>query len=266
MLNQLDLCSRIGSGFPLAGLQIGGLRLCGLAEMDLYCRDILSKRFPGIPNYGNLKTLLSEREKISFKISETINLITAVPPKQAFCKLRGISDPKDCLFDIIRVVGKFQPNFWAIETVPELLKCPYEPQSKTAYAYYFFREIDRLGYDAEWLVVSSGQWGSPLRRERLLLVGYSRELFDSNLRPRTWVEQFRNEVETVERFVPKGVSQSDPARGLLQFARRLDRPLGVPSGYRTHCYSKKALESILDPRIAAIALRRILYLNSLIEE
>lgn len=264
MLNQLDLCSRIGSGFPLAGFQLVGFMLCGLAEVDRYCSHILRQRFPGVRNYGNLRTFLQDIENSTIVISEPIDLISAAPPSQPFLKFRGVADPRECLFDILKIVGKLQPKFFVVETVPELLKCPYAVRAKTAYAYYLFREIDRIGYDAEWLVVSSGELGSPFCRERLLVVGYSRKLFDSNSQPRTWVEQYRSEIETVERSVRRGVPQSDPDRGLLQFARRVDRPLGITSGNRTHRYSKKVIKSILDPRVAAIALQRVLYLNSLI--
>lgn len=263
MLNQLDLCSRLGSGFPLAGLQLRRFLLYGLAELDRYCSHILRQRFPNVRNYGNLREL-SERETL--EITDDLDLISAAPPNQPFLKFRGVADPKECLFDILKIVGKLQPKFLAIETVPELLKCPYDPKSKTAYAYYLFREIDRLGYNAEWLVVSSGELGSPFCRERLLLVGYSRDFFDPKSPPRTWVEQYRSELETIGHSIRRGVSQSNPAGGLLQFAHRVDRSVGISFGDRSYRYSRKAAENILDPRVSAVALRRVLYLNSLIEK
>ncbi|RMG14465.1 MAG: hypothetical protein D6728_02530 [Cyanobacteria bacterium J055] len=262
MLRQLDLCSRMGTGFPLAGLQLMGFTRCGLAEIDRYCSHILRQRFPEVRNYGNLREL-SERETL--EITDDLDLISAAPPSQPFLKLRGISHPRDCLFDILKIVGRLQPKFFVLNTVPELLKCPYAVRAKTAYAYYLFREIDRLGYDAEWLVISSGELGSPFCRERLLLVGYSREFFDPKFPPRNWMEQYRNELETIGSSERRGVSQSNPAGGLLQFARRVDRSVGVSSGDRTYRYSKKVVKNILDPRVAAVALRRVLYLNSLVE-
>lgn len=265
MLNQLDLCSRMGSGFALTGLQMGRFKLCGFAEVDRYCSHILSLRFPGVRNYGNIRRFFQEIDNSTVAIAKPIDLISAAPPNQPFLTFRGVAHPQECLFEILKIVGKLQPRFFAIETVPELLKCPYDFKSKTAYAYYLFRDVDRLGYDAEWLVVSSGELGSPFCRERLLVVGYSRDFFDPTRQPQTWVEQYRSQVETIASSVRRGVPQSNPAGGLLQFARRVDRPLGIPSGDRSYRYSKKVVENILDPRVAAIALRRVLYLNSLVE-
>ena len=55
-LTQLDLCSGVGAGFCLAGLQ-HGFNLIGTAEIDEYCSGILELRYPGTHNYGDVQSL-----------------------------------------------------------------------------------------------------------------------------------------------------------------------------------------------------------------
>ncbi|NER30728.1 MAG: hypothetical protein F6J89_24710 [Symploca sp. SIO1C4] len=82
MLTQLDLCSGVGAGFPLAGLQLGGFELIGLCERDDYCRDILSKRFNSCYIHTDVRDT-KDLNSIRTVFGE-IDLISASPPCQPF--------------------------------------------------------------------------------------------------------------------------------------------------------------------------------------
>jgi DNA (cytosine-5)-methyltransferase 1 len=54
-MNHLDLCSGIG-GFALAA-GWNGYTTIGFCEIDPWCRRVLAKNFPGVPQHDDLKTL-----------------------------------------------------------------------------------------------------------------------------------------------------------------------------------------------------------------
>ena len=73
MLRQLDLCSGVGAGFPLAGIKLEEFELVGLCEIDSWCQGILSTRFPEVPIYSDVRRL----PRLT-----NIDIITASPPCQ----------------------------------------------------------------------------------------------------------------------------------------------------------------------------------------
>ena len=52
----LDLCSGIG-GFTLGGMISGGFQTIAFCEVNEYCQQVLSLRFPNIPIFPDLKAL-----------------------------------------------------------------------------------------------------------------------------------------------------------------------------------------------------------------
>ena len=55
----LDLFSGIG-GFSL-GLERAGMETVAFCEQDDKCRQVLSKHWPDVPQYNDVKTLTKER-------------------------------------------------------------------------------------------------------------------------------------------------------------------------------------------------------------
>jgi DNA (cytosine-5)-methyltransferase 1 len=270
-LSQLDLCSGVGAGFPLAGAITGGFRLIGLADIDSYCSDILSKRFPGIYNYGDVRSLADRARCFLgyyFRRQGGIGVISASPPCQPFSVegLRlGGEDPRDCIPAVITAIAIFQPKFFTLENVPGLLSCPTRPgEPAGSYFRNLLRSIDGIGYDAEWICVPSGYFGTPWIGERLLLVATSRGIVQQfRVMPTSWNEQVRGQVQAVGATPENASSQPRIFRGGFRLTDRLDKPIGTKSGNRIVRQRRQALGNCLDPRLAAIALQRVLYLNSL---
>lgn len=137
MLVQLDLCSGVGAGFPLAGLITGGFQLKGLCEIDKFCHDRLRDRFPEIPIHPDVRSLQFH--------SKEFKIVSSSPPCQPFSvegKRRGLADKRDCIPAVLHTIKSVQPNFFAIENVPGLLSCPLIPGEPTgSYFAYLLREI-----------------------------------------------------------------------------------------------------------------------------
>ncbi|MBD2135224.1 DNA cytosine methyltransferase [Sphaerospermopsis sp. FACHB-1094] len=233
----------------------------GVCETDNYCADILSKRFPGIPNYGNVRSIpVREIRK------QGVDVITASPPCQPFSvngKRLGAADERDCFPAVKRAIESIRPEFFIIENVPGLLSCRLKPGSQALYFQQFLRQITKLGYDAEWLCVCSGNFGAPFLRERLLLVGISRRLVINWENTTPWTEQVRNTIKEAGIITQRRGAKPGYPQRLVRYPQELARPLGVPSGNGTVRKQRQAAGNLLDPRVASVAVSRVQYLSTI---
>lgn len=260
MLTHLDLCSGVGAGFPYTAIALSGFSLVGLCERDEWCQDILRLRYPNCHIERDIKTLNYDRYK------GRIDIITASPPCQPFSirgKRLGAADERDCFPALSRAIAFLQPRYFCIENVPGLLNCPYRPGHKHKYFPHLLRQFTQLGYDAEWLCVGSGHFGAPFLRRRLLLVGVAHSTIRHTRTPTPWTLQVRESIERVRANRERaGITTGFPTQ-FLQSPKNLPRPLGTENGNSTTRRQRSCVGNILDPRVAAVALRRVLYLSRL---
>jgi len=91
-------------------------------------------------------------------------------PCQAFSvggKRLGFEDTRGTLFfDIARVLAVRQPRFLILENVKGLLSHDKGKTFRT-----ILRVLDGLGYDLQWQVLNSKDYGVPQSRERVYIVG-----------------------------------------------------------------------------------------------
>ncbi|MBO1072935.1 MAG: DNA cytosine methyltransferase [Dolichospermum sp. DEX189] len=259
-MRQLDLCSGVGAGFGIAGLR-AGWQLMGVCDNDDYCTDILSKRFPGVPNYGDVR-------RLPVRDIRGIDVLTASAPCQPFSingKRLGATDERDCFPAVLESIARIQPKFFCIENVTGLLTCPsYPGEPSGSYFRGAIATIDSYGYDAEWLCVCSGHFTAPFLRERLLLVGVSRciKLNWENTTP--WPNQVRDTVEKAGTLAQRRSAKPGYPERVVRYPAELARPLGVPSGNSIIRKQRQAAGNLLDPRIAAVAVSRVQYLASIV--
>ena len=258
-MRQLDLCSGVGAGFAIAGLR-AGWELVGICENDNYCTDILSKRFPGVHNYGDVRGLPVQDIR-------GIDVITASAPCQPFSingKRLGATDERDCFPAVLESITRIQPKFFCIENVTGLLTCPNYPGQPTgSYFRGAIATIDSSGYDAEWVCVCSGHFAAPFLRQRLLLVGISRCIKLNWERTTPWTNQARNTIEKAGTVAQRRSAKPGYPQRVVRYPAELARPLGVPSGNGTIRKQRQAAGNLLDPRVAAIGVNRVQYLATI---
>ncbi|MBE9216807.1 DNA cytosine methyltransferase [Plectonema cf. radiosum LEGE 06105] len=258
-LRQLDLCSGVGAGFPLAGLQLGGFKLIGFSEIDEYCSDLLaaalryrlSSLYPGVHNYGCIKSLAFEGGW-GLKPGE-IEIITGSPPCQPFSiqgKRLAAADERNCFPALLRIVENYKPKYLCIENVRGLLNCPSNPGSDKSYFGYVLKELYRCGYDAEWLCVSSGHFASPFDRGRLLLVARSHGIIYKR-EPSPWTEQVREFFEKERADQERRSVKPGYPLSVVRNPGDLARPLGIPNRNSAIRKQRSAAGNLLDSRIAA---------------
>lgn len=161
---------------------IGGFELAmpsewecvGFSEIDKYAIQIYNKHFPKHKNYGDIT-------KINTESIPSFDLLVGGFPCQAFSmagKRRGFEDTRGTLFfELARILKDKRPTYFIFENVKGLLSHNNGNTFKTIIA-----TLDELGYDLQWQVLNSKNFGVPQNRERVFIVGH--------LRGTSWPEVF----------------------------------------------------------------------------
>jgi len=122
-------------------------------------------------------------------------------PCQAFSiagKRKGFDDTRGTLFfDLARILRAKQPRLFVFENVKGLLSHDSGNTIKTIFA-----TLDELGYDIQWQVLNSKNFGVPQNRERIIIVGHLRGT------PRPQVFPFRENDNSLTKKNGYQVSES----------------------------------------------------------
>jgi len=109
--------------------------------------------------------------KVKAKEIPDHDLLTAGFPCQAFSiagKRGGFNDTRGTLFfDIARIAKEKRPKYLLLENVKGLLSHDNGRTFKT-----IISTLTELGYDTEWQVLNSKNFGVPQNRERVFIIGH----------------------------------------------------------------------------------------------
>lgn len=161
----LDLCSGIG-GFTLGHLISSGFETVGFCEINEYCQQVLSLRFPQIPIIPDIHDITTE-SLARIGVGEIDGIIAGLPcpPFSLAGKQLASFDERNLFGEFLRILCQVQPHWAIVENVPGLL---------TAEDSQFFRSIlwqfTSLGFDVEWGIVSAASVGAVHLRERVWII------------------------------------------------------------------------------------------------
>ncbi|MCC5633632.1 DNA cytosine methyltransferase [Nostoc sphaeroides CHAB 2801] len=164
----LDLCSGIG-GFTLGHLISGGFETVAFCEVNSYCQQLLSLRFPQIPIIGDIHDITVESlARIGVGNIDGIIAGLPCPPFSLAGKQKASLDERNLFGEFFRIIRSFRPQWAIVENVPGLL---------VAEGSEFFRavlwEFTSLGFDVEWRIVSAAEVGAVHKRERVWIIAHS---------------------------------------------------------------------------------------------
>ncbi len=174
----LDLFAGIG-GFRL-GMESAGHECVGFCEIDKYARA----SYKAIHNTeGEIElhdiTAVSDESIRGFG---SVDVICGGFPCQAFSiagHRRGFEDTRGTLFfEICRFASILRPKYLFLENVRGLLNHDGGATFET-----IIRTLDGLGYDVEWQVLNSKNFGVPQNRERVFIIGHLRGQRTRNVFP-----------------------------------------------------------------------------------
>ena len=167
----LDLFSGIG-GFRL-GMEQYGHECVGFCEIDKYARQSYKAihNTEGELEYHDITTVTDDQWR---ELNGTVDIIAGGFPCQAFSiagKRQGFEDETrgTLFFEIMRAAKQIQPPILFLENVKGLLN-----HDKGRTFRIILQAMDELGYDAEWQVLNSKDFGVPQNRERVFIVGHLR--------------------------------------------------------------------------------------------
>lgn len=166
-LRVLDLFSGIG-GFSLGLERTGDFETVGFVEIDPFCRRVLAKHWPDVPQFEDVRNVTDET--LRQRGVDEITVLTGGFPCQPFSsagKQRGTNDERHLWPEIIRLVREIRPRYIILENVPNLLAIDRGRVFGT-----ILGELAEVGFDAEWQVLSAAAFGAPHLRERLWIVAY----------------------------------------------------------------------------------------------
>ncbi|EHG13801.1 hypothetical protein HMPREF9682_00791 [Streptococcus intermedius F0395] len=165
----LDLFAGIG-GFRL-GMESAGHECVGFCEIDKFARASY-KAIHDTRGEIELHDITAVSDESIRRIGR-VDIICGGFPCQAFSiagNRRGFEDTRGTLFfEIARFASILRPKYLFLENVKGLLNHNRGDTFET-----IIRTLDELGYDVEWQVLNSKNFGVPQNRERVFIIGHLR--------------------------------------------------------------------------------------------
>ena len=165
----LDLFAGIG-GFRL-GMESAGHECIGFCEIDKFARASY-KAIHNTEGEIELHDITTISDEFVRGIG-SVDIICGGFPCQAFSiagNRRGFEDTRGILFfEIARFASILRPKYLFLENVKGLLNHQKGDTFET-----MLRVLDELGYNVEWQVLNSKNFGVPQNRERVFIIGHLR--------------------------------------------------------------------------------------------
>jgi DNA (cytosine-5)-methyltransferase 1 len=151
-------------GIEQACQELGLTSECvGYSEIDKAAIRTYEEHF-NHDNYGDATTIRADG-------LPGFDLLVGGFPCQAFSvagRRRGFEDTRGTLFfDIARVLKANYPDYFILENVKGLISHDKGNTFRT-----ILRTLDELGYNVQWKVLNSKDYGCPQNRERVYIVGH----------------------------------------------------------------------------------------------
>ena len=194
----LDLFAGIG-GFRL-GMEAAGHQCIGFCEIDKFARA----SYKAIHDTGG-EIELHDIKTVSDEFIQSIGHVDVICggfPCQTFSiagNRRGFEDTRGTLFfEIARFASILKPRILFLENVKGLLNHDKGRTFET-----ILQTLDELGYNVEWQVLNSKDFGVPQNRERVFIIGHlrgegGRKVFpiDGQIKNVNCVRQIGNLIQT----------------------------------------------------------------------
>lgn len=142
------------------GLERAGIECAWQVENNEFCQKILTKHWPDVPKYGNIRD-------VGRKNLEKVDLIAGGFPCQPFSdagKRRGTEDDRHLWPEMLRVIRELRPTWVLGENVPGIIKI-FLDQAIT--------DLEGEGYTCEPLVLPAVGFDADHKRHRPFIVAYS---------------------------------------------------------------------------------------------
>ncbi|MGB3694633.1 MAG: DNA (cytosine-5-)-methyltransferase [Spirulinaceae cyanobacterium] len=171
----VDLFAGIG-GFRIPLEELGG-KCLGYSEINAKSVAVYQNNFSSYFNTDEIN--LGDITKLGKLPFTNIDLLVGGVPCQPWSiagKIKGFQDPRGKLWhDVVRIVKANQPKGFIWENVKGLT----EPRHQESFA-FILTSLRELGYQIQWSVINSYDFGLSQDRERVFVVGVRKDINKSN--------------------------------------------------------------------------------------
>ena len=218
----LDLFAGIG-GFRL-GMESAGHECIGFCEIDKFARASY-KAIHNTEGEIELHDITTVTDEFIRGIG-SVDIICGGFPCQAFSIVgnrRGFEDTRGTLFfEIARFASILRPKYLFLENVKGLLNHQKGDTFET-----MLRVLDELGYNVEWQVLNSKNFGVPQNRERVFIIGHLRG-------------------ERTRRIFPiSGKNEQSDTESKIKVIGNTKNPNGTSHGSKSRVYDSNGLMATL---------------------
>ena len=218
----LDLFAGIG-GFRL-GMESAGHDCIGFCEIDKFARESY-KAIHNTEGEIELHDITTVTDEFIRGI-RGVGIICGGFPCQTFSiagNRRGFEDTRGTLFfEIARFASILRPKYLFLENVKGLLNHQKGDTFET-----MLRVLDELGYNVEWQVLNSKNFGVPQNRERVFIIGHLRG-------------------ERTRRIFPiSGKNEQSDTESKIKVIGNTKNPNGTSHGSKSRVYDSNGLMATL---------------------
>lgn len=221
----LDLFSGIG-GFSLGLERSGGFKTVAFCEIDPFCRRVLAKHWPEVPQYDDICTLTAERLSAD---GIGVDAICGGFPCQPFSTAsRGRRIAPDLWPHMLRLVTELRPAIVIGENVQEL------PLKRAAHGF------GKLGYRTIHKRIGADDIGA------------------DHARSRWWVCAYTDDKSELHSAINAEMARMQTLRGSVWSATNYARAIRVSDGVPYRVDRLRALGNAVVPQIPELIGRAIL--------
>jgi DNA (cytosine-5)-methyltransferase 1 len=162
-VNVLGAFSGIG-GIEL-GLEAAGMTIVGHIELDAWCRSVLHRHWPDVPQHDDVTTAPAWWAS---KERPRVELVAGGFPCQPFSvagNQLGTADERWMWPAMAELVRAVRPQYVLVENVAALVR------DAAAFG-RVLGDLHELGFDAEWATLRASDFGALHRRERVYIVAH----------------------------------------------------------------------------------------------
>lgn len=177
-LTSIDLFS--GCGGLTKGFSMVGIRSIFASDIDENAAKTFCRNFPDTPFLCKSITDIEKNEVDELLLGRVPDIIIGGPPCQGFSlankhRNKIKDDPRNKLFyGFVKFINWYSPKAFVMENVKGLLSMQNGEVIKTIVEE--FTNAGEYGYNVAYKVLVASDYGVPQNRERVILIGYRKDL------------------------------------------------------------------------------------------
>jgi DNA (cytosine-5)-methyltransferase 1 len=189
-LTSIDLFS--GCGGLTKGFSMSGVRSIFASDIDENCEKTFTRNFPETPFLCKDITEIRKEEVDALTGGVVPDIITGGPPCQGFSlankrRNKVQDDPRNKLFyGFVKFINWYSPKAFVMENVKGLLSMQNGEVIKTIMEE--FSNAGECGYNVAYKVLKASDYGVPQNRERVILIGFRKDLNINPVHPEPYIQ------------------------------------------------------------------------------